>query len=140
MRIDIKGELSMPPYEIDARRDVFITNHHAYVRDDGVAIPTTHGAQVEVAFGAVHVWMSEEEANAFGKNLQTLSSRDKIVDALGLARHHVETSSMAPNPMAFLAAALTEVIAYLEAQRSTEAAKLAEATSPFDAIGTGGPW
>lgn len=121
--MEIKGNLTGPVYDIDARYDVVITTHHRYVKDDGVAIPTAHGPQVEVAFGAVHVWMSAEEADKFGKNLQALSGVEKTVDTLGLARQHVNTSSMAPNAVPYLAAALTEVIGYLEAQRDAQGAK-----------------
>jgi hypothetical protein len=117
MRVELKGHLPGPVFHIDPKHDVFITNHHAHVRDDGVAIPTAHGAQVEVAFGAIHVWMSEEEAEAFGKNLQTLSG---VQDKLTLARQILTPGRMvltAPEMASVVWAALENVIAYLEAQR-----------------------
>lgn len=119
MIIEIHGNIQRPVYEINPHHDMIITHHHKAIAD----------RRVEVMFGSVHVFMSPEESDGLGKNLQTLSGVEKTVDQLGLARHHLRTGSMAPNATAYLAAALTEVIDYLEAQRALQAA----AMSPWDA-------
>lgn len=123
VRIELKG--SIPgPYQVNDARDVVIIHHYRYVKDDGVAIPTAHGAQVEMALGAVHVFMSPEEADKLGKNLQTLSGVEKTVGQLGMAKALLDdVYPVSGLKVDKIGRALHEVIGYLEAQRDAAGAQ-----------------
>jgi hypothetical protein len=113
--VEIKGNIPAPVHEINPHHDMFITHHHQAIAS----------RRVEVAFGAVHVFMSQDEADGLGKNLQALSGKDQMVhigDGLDRARaildvNHTLTSTETASRCR---AALQEVIGYLIAQRPTQ--------------------
>lgn len=113
MRIDFKGEIPRLPYDIDGLNDIYIDHKiDCYSRE----------RTVELALGAIHVTMSEIEADALSKRLQVLSGVDQPVssDKLKIAKQ-ILTPDKPPITSQETACrawgAVENVIAYLEEQR-----------------------